>query len=104
MTLVPAQGFEPWTIGLKDRCSNQAELRRPDTNLGFRRLKAHLDDGFNGRITHRWRQKYATAQSIDAVGPKGAESASTTAILRCSLPPGEGLGCPAARRAGHNSL
>src|SRR5439155_25422820 len=27
--LVPAQGFEPWTIGLKDRCSNQAELRRP---------------------------------------------------------------------------
>ena len=28
MTLVPAQGFEPWTIGLKDRRSNQAELRR----------------------------------------------------------------------------
>src|SRR5437660_10820124 len=27
-TMVPAQGFEPWTIGLKDRCSNQAELRR----------------------------------------------------------------------------
>ena len=26
--MVPAQGFEPWTIGLKDRCSNQAELRR----------------------------------------------------------------------------
>jgi hypothetical protein len=26
--VVPAQGFEPWTIGLKDRCSNQAELRR----------------------------------------------------------------------------
>ncbi len=25
---VPAQGFEPWTIGLKGRCSNQAELRR----------------------------------------------------------------------------
>src|ERR1035437_5307809 len=27
-SLVPAQGFEPWTIGLKDRCSNLAELRR----------------------------------------------------------------------------
>ncbi len=26
--VVPAQGFEPWTIGLKDRRSNQAELRR----------------------------------------------------------------------------
>lgn len=25
---MPAQGFEPWTIGLKDRCSNLAELRR----------------------------------------------------------------------------
>src|SRR5205807_2476768 len=25
---VPARGFEPRTIGLKDRCSNQAELRR----------------------------------------------------------------------------
>src|SRR5205085_5052705 len=25
---VPAQGFEPWTIGLKERLSNQAELRR----------------------------------------------------------------------------
>ena len=25
---MPAQGFEPWTIGLKDRRSNQAELRR----------------------------------------------------------------------------
>jgi hypothetical protein len=32
--LVPAQGFEPWTIGLKDRCSNQAELRRLNTILG----------------------------------------------------------------------
>lgn len=26
--LVPARGFEPRTFGLKDRCSNQAELRR----------------------------------------------------------------------------
>jgi hypothetical protein len=26
--VVPAPGFEPGTIGLKDRCSNQAELRR----------------------------------------------------------------------------
>ena len=26
--LVPAPGFEPGAIGLKDRCSNQAELRR----------------------------------------------------------------------------
>src|SRR6266436_10380553 len=26
--LVPARGLEPRTIGLKDRCSNQAELRR----------------------------------------------------------------------------
>jgi hypothetical protein len=32
--MVPAQGFEPWTIGLKDRCSNQAELRRLNTNCG----------------------------------------------------------------------
>ena len=26
--MVPATGFEPATLGLKDRCSNQAELRR----------------------------------------------------------------------------
>src|SRR4029077_1497817 len=26
--LVPARGFEPRTFGLKDRCSNQAELHR----------------------------------------------------------------------------
>ena len=32
---VPATGFEPATIGLKDRCSNQAELRRLDTILPF---------------------------------------------------------------------
>ena len=31
--LVPAPGFEPGTIGLKDRCSNQAELRRLKTIL-----------------------------------------------------------------------
>src|SRR5205807_4722504 len=30
--LVPARGFEPRTLGLKDRCSNQAELRRLNTN------------------------------------------------------------------------
>jgi hypothetical protein len=32
---VPAQGFEPWTFGLKDRCSNQAELRRHVTILNW---------------------------------------------------------------------
>jgi oligopeptide transport system substrate-binding protein len=31
--LVPARGLEPRTIGLKDRCSNQAELRRLNTIL-----------------------------------------------------------------------
>ncbi len=31
MILVPARGFEPRTLGLKDRCSNQAELRRLET-------------------------------------------------------------------------
>ena len=31
-SVVPAQGFEPWTFGLKDRCSNQAELRRLASN------------------------------------------------------------------------
>src|SRR5713101_983719 len=29
--VVPARGFEPRTLGLKDRCSNQAELRRLET-------------------------------------------------------------------------
>src|SRR5439155_24025555 len=43
--LVPARGLEPRTIGLKDRCSNQAELRRPKgivavTNLGGGALQA----------------------------------------------------------------
>ena len=31
--LVPAEGFEPSTFDLKDRCSNQAELRRHMTIL-----------------------------------------------------------------------
>jgi hypothetical protein len=38
---VPARGFEPRTLGLKDRCSNQAELRRLKTivlNSSFRRV------------------------------------------------------------------
>jgi hypothetical protein len=34
-SLVPAQGFEPWTIGLKDRRSNQAELRRLNVIFPF---------------------------------------------------------------------
>jgi hypothetical protein len=41
--VVPAQGFEPWTIGLKDRRSNQAELRRLNmifSVLGFDRRSA----------------------------------------------------------------
>src|SRR3989449_4905122 len=32
--MVPATGFEPATLGLKDRCSNQAELRRLNGNCG----------------------------------------------------------------------
>jgi hypothetical protein len=32
---VPARGLEPRTLGLKDRCSNQAELRRLNTILAF---------------------------------------------------------------------
>jgi hypothetical protein len=36
--VVPAQGFEPWTIGLKDRCSNLAELRRLNTDCLLTRL------------------------------------------------------------------
>jgi hypothetical protein len=34
--LVPARGFEPRTFGLKDRCSNQAELRRHEVDCGLR--------------------------------------------------------------------
>ena len=34
--LVPARGFEPRTFGLKDRCSNQAELRRHGIDCGLR--------------------------------------------------------------------
>src|SRR5438445_298857 len=32
--MVPARGLEPRTLGLKDRCSNQAELRRLNGNCG----------------------------------------------------------------------
>ena len=34
--VVPARGFEPRTFGLKDRCSNQAELRRHEIDCGLR--------------------------------------------------------------------
>src|SRR5689334_17850583 len=37
--MVPARGFEPRTIGLKDRCSDQAELRRLATNFPRSRLQ-----------------------------------------------------------------
>jgi hypothetical protein len=44
--LVPAEGFEPSTFDLKDRCSNQAELRRQLGDFGSRMTEtmAHPDN------------------------------------------------------------
>ena len=47
--LVPATGFEPATLGLKDRCSNQAELRRLNTILP---VSGHLPN-FRAATEHR---------------------------------------------------
>jgi hypothetical protein len=59
MKLVPATGFEPATLGLKDRCSAKLSYAGADTNLGVGRLPVRTTDCGSlppGEIQHDHRQ------------------------------------------------
>jgi predicted secreted Zn-dependent protease len=72
--VVPAQGFEPWTIGLKDRCSNLAELRRHVQIVATRQYNAANVARHHARLSSRalvgW-ISLAAAAGLVACGTSG---------------------------------